>query len=202
MSWSNKCASNTLRNELQALAIPDDPAVPKRRRFFPRSRLLALLDPLDGNREKVEKALRCRCDSCRPYLEAINNHNDPVNHMDVILGDERGSSDSLLVIFALLVYIRCPLLVAGFIEAGAKDGWLYYRTMSPDRVAGDLTVSIWKRYYERDRSGCTGMASEFRDAMFQFAVSKLSMLGYQKFHKDVILPFIDESLVGSVIDQE
>ena len=166
MSSIYKCASILLRNELQTLAVPDDPKVAKRRRFFPRKRLLDLLDPPDGEREKAQNALRCRCDNCQPYINHINSNIDPIHHMDVIFGDERGSNDSLLTIFALLVYIRCPLLITGFIETRQTDAWLVSRMIASDRVEGDLAASVWKKYHELDRYGCTAIASEFRDAMF------------------------------------
>ena len=191
------CGSERLRSSILTIAVPDDPTMALRRRFFPRSALRALLDA-----SSVEDALKCRCDKCRPYHRHINENVELIDHIDSIIGKNAPEGQSSTGLFSLLVYIRCPLMITGFLEFRLTDSWLDSRTTTPDHIFRELATSVWKKFNAQDSSGCRYAANEFRDAVFQFSVPRFTESMYQKFHRDVILPFLNESLVGSCKDDE
>ena len=116
-----------LKRDLDSLAIPNNQEIPNHKRFFPQTLLRHLL-----MRNTIEDVLRCSCSSCTSRVEAALES-------DIVESSYKILSCTLLV-FALLVHIKCPKLIFSFIRRGFHDDQLL--DMAQDTSIGQQSYSI------------------------------------------------------------
>ncbi|KAL9122157.1 MAG: hypothetical protein Q9187_001286 [Circinaria calcarea] len=184
--------------KIRALAVEN-----RSKRFYPKKAISEVLTA-----SKVREVLQCKCSRCQWHLQLLGKFSKPDDHVHRITGngDEPWSRlDNAISLFALLIHIYHPMFILGFLEFEWNDGSLEELTsrISTENPRGEmegLGQRFWRRYYTNNRTECLGVANDFREAMYQFAVPPISDGKYRVYHEDTILPFRNEKLVGKKND--
>ena len=96
-------------------------------------------------------------------------------------------------IFGLLVLIRRPLLIVGFLGRNVTDQ--AFEQICDLLVEGPGIFDYWSHYHERARPLSEKAAETFRKQMWSFVPPKISVnvtkITTQSFRRERILPFIE-----------
>lgn len=171
-----------LKRDLDSLAIPNNQEVPNHKRFFPQTLLRRLL-----MRNTIEDVLRCSCLSCTSRVEAALES-------DIVESSHKILSCTLLV-FALLVHIKCPKLIFSFIRRGFHDDQLL--DMAQDTSIGHICTNFWPNYHERDPAESRKIAKHFKWHRHRFAIPLMGDNTYKVYDQSTILPFVNEKPLGT-----
>jgi hypothetical protein len=181
-------ACRRLREDLELLAIPDNPTVHFERRFFPRSKLITLF-----TRVTVEEVLLCQCLSCTSRIQHPKGSRRP-GLCDTILGRAHSLHTTAILLFALLLFIECPQLISCFLEASCSDA-VFEKELSSfteDRVRRQY----WPIYDEAQPDSSRRLAEQFRLHKYKFAIPCLTDQAFATFDESTILPFFNEKWLG------
>ena len=138
-------------------------------------------------RNRVEDVLKCSCSSCTSRVEAALES-------DIVESPHKILSCSLLV-FALLVHIKCPKLIFSFIRRGFHDDQLL--DTRQDTSIEDICTYFWPIYHERDRTESIKIARRFKFHMHRFAIPLMGDNTFRVYDQSTILPFVNEKPVGT-----
>jgi hypothetical protein len=141
-------------------------------------------------RDRVAQVLNCSCDHCHQQRRNLRLVNQPSEYIDSIL-DARLPSISL---FALLIFIRAPPLVVGFLDRRVHDQSMC--DLPENFRVGNVGETYWSHFHRRRREDSESLEDEFRNHLFQFAVLTFTSRRYHVFHKQTILPFIEQRQLG------
>ena len=175
-------------------------------RFYPRNELKKLL-----TQEVVEDILNhdcpTYCDQQRGIIEKLDedsawaddqprlasNKNPELSRSwaEQICGTD--GSPGAVTIFGLLVLIRRPLLIVGFLGRNVTDQ--AFEQICDLLVEGPGIFDYWSHYHERARPLSEKAAETFRKQMWSFVPPKISVnvtkITTQSFRRERILPFIE-----------
>ena len=151
------------------------------RDFFPTPALRDIFKP-----EQVKRILEHECDDCKSLLRSI----EPTAHPGPSFPTRISRTDEALNLFALLVYIKYPLLIGTFLVS-------YETNNLPDPryfTQYDLNNRYFKALPNTQREQ---LIREFQDRKWQFSVPKLRFddFSFLRFEEGTILPFLDEEMI-------
>ena len=178
MAAAEEPTCSRLREKFDTLAIPDDPQVSLDRRFFPKSKLRDLLTS-----SQIQEVLACSCHYCQIRIEIAPK-------LDISESSSRILKSSLLV-FALLLYIKCPQLIHSFLARGFDDTKL---NSQPPPSEEDLRTQYWHNFNEEHPKVSQRLAQEFKWRIYKFAIPYMTddELEYTTYHENTLFPFFDE----------
>lgn len=153
-------------------------------RFYPRDKLKKIL-----TRDRVAEVLKCSCDHCGQQRRDLKLIDPPSKYIDSIL-------DAAISLFALLIFIRAPPFVAGFLVEQVYD-------QSICNVPGVfLKVNIgdqyWSNFHKRRKEESEALEDEFRNHLFHFAIPTFTSRQYHAFHEQTMLPFVEQRQLGRI----
>ena len=175
-------------------------------RFYPRNDLKEIL-----TQEVIEDILNhdcpTYCDQQRGIIEKLDedgpwadekprlasNKNPELSRVwaEQICGTD-GSSGAV-TIFGLLVVIRRPLLIVGFLDRNVTDQG--FEQICDHLVDGPGIFDYWRHFHEREKALSEKAAETFRKQMWSFVPPKISVnvtkIITQSFRRERILPFIE-----------
>lgn len=175
-------ACTKLKRDIDSLAIPNNQEIPNHRRFFPQTLLRRLLI-----RNTIEVVLRCSCSSCTSRVEAAQES-------DIVESSHKIISCTILL-FALLVHIKCPKLIFSFIRRGFHDDQLL--DTAQDTSIGHICTNFWPIYHERDPTESSQIAKLFKWHRHRFAIPLMGDNTYTVYDQSTILPFVNEKPLGT-----
>jgi hypothetical protein len=176
----------TLREDLEELYLPKDNNVPPHKRFFPKSRIECLF-----TKERIQEVLECNCLTCHQHRCAFRGRH-PIS-LTAITGKARdGHPKGLgaLILFALLVYIRCPSLIYSFLSQGLDDQ--HFASHLAQFTADYIQQKIWSPNFKK-------LANDFHWTKFRFFIPSMkseSNDNFEVYPDSTILPFVNETQLG------
>ena len=176
----------TLRQELEELYFPRDNIVPPERTFFPKSRIENLF-----TKERIQEVLDCNCSTCYHHRRAFRGQH-PIS-LTKITGRARDGQlkgSGALILFALLVYIKCPSLICSFLSQGLDDQ--YFASHLPQFTADYIQQRIWSPNYQK-------LANDFHWKKFRFFIPSMkseSNDNFEVYPEWTILPLVNETQLG------
>jgi len=178
---------NLYRDRIYDSAVPDETRasgkrepVELRKKFYPIE-VLRQIFAIDD----VKTILFHNCKDCQEHL--VDNKPAHPSQYDVgkIL-----QTDATLSLFALLVFLRHPLLIGTFIISFDPNSLPLPRYLS--------TYDLMDRYFShlppRSREQ---LVSAFQEYKWQFSVPTFTDGSFQRYEQGTILPFLDEVSIGS-----
>jgi hypothetical protein len=168
-------------DEIAAVAVPGgEKRIPKRRQFYPINSLRNIFGI-----EEIQKILDHKCENCPRHLPKNETAHPKHYSPDRIL-----KTDAALSLFALLVSLRYPLLIGTFLMSYEDQALPLPRYFSEfdlqDRQFGHLP--------SRSREQ---LASAFQERKWRFSVPTFSDGSFQAYEEGIILPYLDEEIIGS-----
>ncbi|KAJ4302792.1 hypothetical protein N0V90_001683 [Kalmusia sp. IMI 367209] len=175
------------RERLEAELVPKDPTVPEHKRFFPYGRVALILDD-----ESIEEVLHCWCPKCHTFREFSG-----IQTESLIAGITGGESESAsgpqggaVHLFALLIYIGCPLLIDSFLRLNIGDDKLR------DSTATFNAAFVQKIMGSDAHQRFPQLAQRFHWRKYQFFVPEIHDAEYMEYPENTILPFVNEVVLG------
>jgi hypothetical protein len=154
--------------------------VPLRRRFYPIKDLQRIFTIDD-----VKKILFHDCKDCQEHL--VNNK--PA-HPSQYQPEKILKTDATLSLFALLVFLRHPLLIGTFLISFDSNSLPLPRYLS--------TYDLMDRYFSHlPQKSREQLVSSFQEHKWQFSVPTFADGSFQSYEEGTILPFLDEVPIGS-----
>lgn len=175
-------ACKKLKRAIDSRAIPSDQDVPNHRKFFPQTMLRGLLTEIT-----IEDVLKCSCLSCKSRVEDTPGS-------DVVESPHKIISCAILV-FALLVHIKCPQFIFSFIRRGFHDAQLVDTLQ--DASIERISSTFWPIYHETNPAESKEIACLFKWHRHRFAIPPMVDGSYTIYTKSTILPFVNEKPIGA-----
>lgn len=174
-------------------AVEPQADVPVNQRFYPRDRLKRIL-----TRDRIITVLTCSCDQCegqRRYLSQQQQRglrliDQSSDYIDSILN----ARPPAISLFALLIFIRAPPFVVGFIDRRVHDQWI--SDLQAIFLQDKIGENYWSDFHRRNIRDSKSLERDFRDNFFQFAVPTFTSRQYHIFHERTILPFVEQIQLG------
>lgn len=167
-------------------------------RFYPVNKVRSYLA-----RDRVVWLFECPCINCRREFGFFRSNMSPADFADRIVGPEdepdsrRDSSKTAFSLFALLIYIKHPMLIIGFVWTHISDYHLETR-VSNTFSKETLRNAYCQDFAARDATKFARFASDFILFLPQFAIPRMNSGGYSLYSADTILPFINETMIGDI----
>lgn len=189
------------REALIALAVPDTPELSINQRFFPRNSILELL-----TKERVVHILQCGCQQCQEDVTYQVTNNERFDEFAGRIvgseGQEKITANTAVSLLALLIYIRRPIFIIGFLlrNGGANDNTFEIELV--DATLAALQDRYWPKYKRLNNRGAASLAAEFSWHINQFAVPHMNDSPYSTYDERTIMPFVNETQIGHTEDGE
>lgn len=184
-----ECNNNLIlatNDKIEEVAVPDithitgeEQDVTLRRKFFPTSSLREIL-----TLEHVKLILNHDCTNCARHLQG-NRPAEP----DQFPPQRIIATDSAINLFALLIYLRYPLLVGCFLSSYEDNSLPSPRYFSQYVLKDRQFIHLPSK--TRDT-----VTQAFQDKKWNFSVPSFKDGSFQAYEEGTILPYIDESPVG------
>jgi len=176
-----------LQKRLADELVPGDPSVPRHKKFVPYHRVAVILDD-----ESINEVLHCWCPNCQELRETskIQTH----SLIERLKGDRsEDTSDrngGAILLFALLIYIKCPLSIASFLQNEVSDKEIHddiakFNCAYVQNIIGPI---IHQRFPK--------LAQKFYWKKFRFFVPEIRDTEYAEYPENTILPFVNEMVLG------
>lgn len=165
--------------------------------FFPLDRLRTYL-----TKERVKEILDCSCPTCTDDCRAIGNHIKPPNSLLRIVGqsgDPEDTRKTAYSLFSLLIYVRHPILIIGFLDDGMND---YSLELYP-KLFDERNLKRYTQGFATDNHNVfEQFTHDFGSHMPQFAVRHMDDGNFSRYPLGTILPFIEEREIGKQKNNE
>lgn len=163
--------------------------VPVNQRFYPRDKLKKIL-----TRDRVAEVLKCSCDHCEQQRQDLKLIDQPSKYIDSILD----ASLPAISLFALLIFIRAPPFVVGFLDRQVYDQSIC--NVPEFFLEVNIGEKYWSNFQRRRREMSESLEDEFRNHLFQFAIPTFTSRQYHVFHEQTLLPFVGQRQLGIIDD--
>lgn len=168
------------------------------KKFYPIDRLRQYLTS-----EKVEAILTCQCTHCKADFHAIEKtQTKPADFVERITGGNESTNwtKTAYTIFGLLIYVRHPVFIIGFLEREVNDSVLASQAIRPSLDGLDQYLGHYFQGLPSNRFA--GFVSEVSDIFSKFAVPHMESGAFTEYGQSVVLPFIEEKEIGRIVDDE
>ena len=195
MSSSEEATCSIAYDEIQRCANHNGP-----KPFYPKSALSQVL-----TEQRIRQILQCECGRCLNHRKLLGKLGKPIDYFRAIIGTKNvlSQATNAISLFGLLIHIKYPMFIIGFLESGQTDehlenGAVIQSDESRDQFCEQICRTFWKKYYNDDKEGCLAVAHTFRENMYHFAVPRMHGPEYRTYHEETILPFVNERPVGKI----
>ncbi|OAL51371.1 kinase-like protein [Pyrenochaeta sp. DS3sAY3a] len=161
--------------------------------FFPLDQLRKYL-----TRQKIAEILSCSCEDCAKDKLLYGTHVDSEAFSDEIVGGPQSRDDlerTYFSVFGLLTISEHPSLIIGFLRRKCSDSflesWVTHKSTFSPEVLEACTGNM--RF---DRSRFDIFVDRFDRNLPKFAVPHMETRSFRHYHAGVVLPFIDEQVIG------
>ena len=169
-------ACNVLREDIYVLRIPIGLETSSNKYLYPKSKLKNLLTV-----PRIREVLGCSCTRCKTR--------NSYNGLDISETSEE-IVESALVLFALLVFIKCPQFIHSFLQLERGDK--YFEDLSLKLSSNELYSQYWPTYHSQQPTKSHRLADELCERRHSFFIPSITDDPYTAYDKSTILPFVNE----------
>jgi hypothetical protein len=159
-------------------AVPNNPEFSPAKKFYPINSLREIF-----SNDQVQSILDHRCAVCKEHLSGDNAASLDRSSADRIMG-----SDEALSIFALLVWLECPLLIGGFLISHDRSMPLpahFSRRGLQDRIFAHLPERL------REQA-----VVSFETYKWRFSAPAFEDGSFREYEEGTILPYLEEKRIA------
>lgn len=173
-----------LRDDLDNAYVSKGPDAPEHERFFHKHSILSLF-----TEARIREVLECLCSNCQDQKQLIGKR-DSGDTLAAITGRASNSQNNrsgTIILFALLVFIECPVLINSFLDKSLSDQKLESKLL--EFTADHVQQNYWPNLARR-------LADRFYWNKYKFFVPVMKEEVYVEYPSNTILPLVNEVPLG------